>query len=499
MLFVRRATPSQCRVLDDLTMALGGGRAWSISTTLPTAAQARCYRVKPAISHKHIFKTSLKKTLEAHRVANRASVIRPVYAYNSPSLGVYRPPLLQEIQKLPLAQSTTNTPRRKKPKPEKQTPKLASRVSLSAQGDRAAQHPWLDLVQSRRKDQNGMARLDAEITALAEYLQPSSLENVAIARIVRQISEQVSGVVPIPLQLVGSRSTQTAFSSSGIDLMVRVGDEDFSASGQRTLNTMTSKTFTGIIQRLEAAIRQHPDYDEFRILPAKSPTLVMIHKASSLPINIFCGNKLPSSDDYIKISLAGTPSLRPLYMVLRAILESRNVFGWETASVGSYGLILLVAAFLKQQNAQFQQQGLGEQLLTLLDTYGSSLDLRTTGVSAEPAEFFDFASVRHKYETAQHPHPVLVGQRALLRFKANASKRSNLPAAMHLCIQDPTNYLNDVGLQCVRTAELQNILSSANIGLQLAARRWDGDGSILGQALNANFDEFQRIRTSLSV
>jgi DNA polymerase sigma len=353
----------------------------------------------------------------------------------------------------------------------------------------------------QRKDGNGMARLDAEIAALAEYLQPSSSENVAIARIVRQISEQFAGVVPSPPQLVGSRSTRTAFSSSGIDLMVPVGDEKSPASGQRALNPMSSKTFAGILQKVEAAVRQVPDYDEFRIVPAKSPTLVMTHKASTLPINIFCGNKLPSSDDYIKTSLAGTPSLQPLYMVLRAILESRNIFGWETASLGPYGLILLVASFLKQQDTQFQQKGLGEQLLAILDFYGSKINFRTTGVAAEPAEFFDFASVRHKYKALPSPRsdPVLVGQRALLRFKANARRKSNIPAAKHLCIQDPTNYLNDVGLQCTRTAELKKILSSASMGLQLAAKRWDGDGSILGQALQANFDEFRRIRTSLTV
>lgn len=484
-------------------MVFGGGRAWSISTTtLPTAAQTRCYRMRSAISHRHIFKSSLKKTLEAHRIANRTNVVRHVYDYNSPSRGVYRPPLLphQEIQKK--TDSTIKTPRPAKVRPEKQRPKAAHRVSLSVQDDRVAQQPWLDLVPSRRKNENGMSRLAAEITALAEYLQPSSSENLAIARIVRQISEQVSGVVPIPPQLVGSRSTNTAFSSSGIDLMVRVEDENSSTHRKRTLNTMTNKTFTEIIQRVEAAIRQIPDYDEVRILPAKSPTLVMIHKASSLPINIFCGNKSPSSDDYIKTSLAGTRSLQSLYMVLRAILESRNIFGWEKASVGSYGLVLLVAAFLKQQQSTQQKKGLGEQLLSLLDTYGSRLDLRTTGVAAEPADFFDFASVRYKCEALSSSHPVLVGQRALLRFKSNASKRSNFPVARHLCIQDPTNYLNDVGLQCVRTGELQKIFSSANIGLQLAAREWDGDGSstsILGQVLHANFDEFARIKTSLVV
>lgn len=479
-------------------MALGvGGRAWSIST--------RCYRTKSAISRKHIVRNSLKETLDAHRKANRASIVRPVYADNSPSPGVYRPPLFSEdIQKPPLAESTA--PKTEKPRPEKQTPKPARRVSISVQrGERVAQHPWLDLVQPRRKDENetenGMSRLDAEITALAEYLQPSSSENAAIAHIVHQISELVSGVVWLQPRLVGSRSTHTAFSSSGIDIMVRVGDENTSVLGKHAWNSMTpqaSRTFAGILQRVEAVIQQIPEYDKVRIVPAKSPTLVIIHKASSLPINIFCGNKLRASDDYIKTSLAATPSLQPLYMVLRAILESRNIFGWEAASVDPYGLILLVAAFLKQQNAQFQQKGLGEQLLAILDTYGSELNLRTTGVAAEPAEFFDFASVHDKSET-QSSDPVLVGQRALLRLKANAGKKSNFRVTNHLCIQDPTNYLNDVGLQCVRTTELQRVLSGVSDSLQLAAKQWDGEGSILGQALHANFDEFERIRTSLTV
>jgi DNA polymerase sigma len=201
------------------------------------------------------------------------------------------------------------------------------------------------------------------------------------------------------------------------------------------------------------------------------------------------------------------PPLRPLYMALRVILESKSIFGAETSSISPYGLILLIAAFMKLHNERLSGKScLGVQFLAILETYGTKVNLETTGIAVDPPGYFDFASIRqHKYSSrhnGQNP-AYLRGQRALLRFKVNAGDKANHPAAKHLCIQDPANYLNDVGLLCVRTAELQGVLSDAYRRLRTAVDMWD-DGyrshdSILGQALHANFDDLERMRSRIAM
>ncbi|KAH8688849.1 hypothetical protein BGW36DRAFT_392270 [Talaromyces proteolyticus] len=510
MRYERLVIPPQCCALGDCRMALGGrGRAslWSLTTS-----QARYYRTNSlykAGPRTAIHRDSLQKTLEAHRVANRAKVIRKVYL-NEPDPRIYRPLILQpdaepnttnqpstaqepEISEKPLLTKQLDGRQEKPSKPSK-------RASLGVRGGRVAQCPWLGLSKSGRAE-TGESRLSTEISALAEYLRPSHPEESIVSRIVGKIAEHVAAAVPNASELVGSRSTQIAISSSDINLMILV-DPPTGDRASSSMNPKTTKTFTSIIEKLHAEIRRNSVFDDLAIVEGKSPILSMTHQASGLPIKIFCGYNLPHSDAYITASLSTLPSLLPLYVVLRALLESRNLFGWEKASLDSYGLILIISAFLKQKSPEWQKRGLGEQLLALLDTYSSQVNLETVGVAVEPASFFTLSSVRRaeKENQLSELHPVLIGQRALLRFKVHAASKANYLAAKHLCIQDPTNHLHDAGLQCVRTAELQGILADAHRDLTFAVGKWDqSDTSILGQALHANFDDLERIRTAMTV
>jgi hypothetical protein len=177
------------------------------------------------------------------------------------------------------------------------------------------------------------------------------------------------------------------------------------------------------------------------------------------------------------------------------ILESNGIFGTEKSSLSPYGLILMITAFLKLHEGRFgREDGLGEQLLAVLETYGTRINLQRTGIAVDPPGYFDFATIRQHEESSSHlgkEAAYLRGQRALLRFKVNAGDKANHPAATHLCIQDPANYLYDVGRPCIRTAELQTVLADAHRRLRTAVDKWDkGDraqGTVLGQVLRANF------------
>lgn len=44
-----------------------------------------------------------------------------------------------------------------------------------------------------------------------------------------------------------------------------------------------------------------------------------------------------------------------------------------------------------------------------------------------------------------------------------------------LCIQDPANYMNDLGISCFRTSMLQKLFKDVYDDLQASIRAWDGD------------------------
>lgn len=128
-----------------------------------------------------------------------------------------------------------------------------------------------------------------------------------------------------------------------------------------------------------------------------------------------------------------------------------------------------------------------------------------TGVSAHPAEFFTMPSIRQRAKSLKEDKTripdYLKGQRSIMNTKVYSRYKGNTRAANHLCIQDPTNYLIDVGERCSRTPELQKTFSGLYDDLKLALERWDeghkGDGSILGQVLHADFEELMRRRKML--
>jgi hypothetical protein len=196
------------------------------------------------------------------------------------------------------------------------------------------------------------------------------------------------------------------------------------------------------------------------------------------------------------------PSTRPLYVTARLILEARGRYGRPQLSIESDALVMLLVAFLKMNHGRFQRPDcLGEQLIAFLRAYGSDVDLTTTGVSVDPPSWFNASTVKRAsalYAPDDLPAH-LRGQRSLISLKRTAAVRRNLPAASRLCVQDPTNYMNDLGRSCVRTSELQHAFSLAHDRLGASLKHWDdseqaANVSILTRALQANFHDFENLR-----
>ncbi|KAL4894338.1 hypothetical protein BDV59DRAFT_176250 [Aspergillus ambiguus] len=485
----------------------------SIRSLHGTALRAR----EPAI-----FKNSLEKTLEAHRVSNRASIIRRVVSKGT--LPADNPSENHVSNTTPTADAppgrkTQQLKRRKtKRRPSQDAPHPAAIYppqiiwSADPHHGRPTQSPWLH---DKPTVSDSLSQLDDEIQALESYLTPTRLEEDTISQVTAEITSLLEPVVPQPPVVIGSRRTGFAMSHSDLNLMLPVSDTARSWDQPRKPSSSRPQIlslYRDILHRARATLRKCPSFQE----PAPSPrqrqrysAITMIHRPTGLPVRLSCGEDLPASLEYIQDYHAEYPSLRPLYLAARLILETHGLYGTPTGGLSSDALLMLLTTFLKTTHGQFRTPNpvLAPQLLGLLRLYGTDVDLAVTGVAADPPCFFTVDSVKraaaHYADPADLP-AYLRGQRSLLALKRTAALRRNVPAAARLCLQDPANYMNDLGRGCTRTREIQEVFARTHERLD-AAVRGCGDASesslersVLARAFRANFDDFTRIRARIA-
>ncbi|GAB1196082.1 hypothetical protein APSETT444_005348 [Aspergillus pseudonomiae] len=397
-----------------------------------------------------IFKSSLPRTLEAHRSSNRTSLVRKVFdrtdlarsvtpveealALKRPGKPVSPEATTQIVSSRPSTRTASNI-RTLKNVPVNTTQTIPCdqmRWGVNTEQCRWEQSPWMDYGDASREWPDAFLQLDAEIRALEEYLLPTPPER----------------------------------------------DRHCSS-------------FSGRIQ-----------------LSGKwNSILTAVHHETGIRVQFQCGEGLPSSVEYICDYYTEYPAIRPLYMVIRLILEAQELFGSHKSSIGPDSLVMLIVAFLKMKHGRFQEsRSLGQQLLAFLKVYGSEVDLRSTCVSVDPPSFFDASTVKDaiKMYDAEDLPAHLRGQRALVNRKKTAAIKRNIPAASRLCLQDPANYMNDLGRTCSRTCELQDVFLRAYDRLNTCLGAWERHthgglrNSLLAPVLRANFDDFSKVRGQIT-
>ena len=481
----------------------------------------------------NIFPNDLQKTLEAHRSSNRASLIRKVVPRTFPknvpsptdSSDGHAPSNEKSTSEFSIrtAQSIKPSSRRKhrstqqsRVSPET-TPSILSLSPDSTQqeiwtadpnGTLPEICPWLDYIDPEVPPSDAVSHLDAEIRALEKYMIPTPREHAKVDTLVTNVTGFLTGIVPHPPEVIGSWRTGFASSHSNLDFMLPIDDAERSIDKFRNPSPTRPKILDvhgDLLSRVAGALEQNPMFTEVHPPKKGVPMTTAVHSPTGLQLTFCCGNGLPPSVEYTRYYYTEYPAVRPLYMVARVILEARGVLGAHRSSIKPGALLMLLIAFLKMNHGRFQRSdNLGEQLLAILETYGTNVDLKTTGVSVDPPGFFNEDTLDDESivdEGAKGAH--LRGQRSLLNLKETAARKSNFPNARRLCIQDPSDYMRNLGRSCTRTAELQKTLACAYEHLQNSLETWKEHGnsprrSILMNALQANFDKFQAKRTQLA-
>ncbi|PLB51734.1 hypothetical protein P170DRAFT_433607 [Aspergillus steynii IBT 23096] len=473
-----------------------------------------------------IFHNSLRKTLEAHRSLNRAGLIRKVIDKNSSSEETLPPEQAALVPEEPPRPTVTPRPvsaskpaRCAKSKSSRQSTAAPSwglggepvRWAVSGKKDRPAQSPWMAYVGPGHTQLDGIAQLGAEVRALDRYLAPTVEEQSQVAQVVAEVTGLLAGILPRPPRLIGPWSTGLALSHSDLEFLLPVPDSARSIERDRKPSATRPQVlqyYVDLLRGVENTLRQCSLFrDQVRVAGKRNQVLTATHRPTGLKLQFRCGEGPPSSIEYIRDYHAEYPSVRPLYMTSRLILESRGLFGSHSRSVGPDALVMLLVSFLKVNHGRFwSSDSLGAQLLEFLQFYGVTVDLTTTGISVDPPGCFNADNVKDacKNYDPEHVPAFLRGQRALVNLKRTAAARRNVATASRLCIQDPANYMNDLGRTCTRTRDLQRAfehaynLISASLGACKTSTDDSSGDSLLAHGLQANFDDFNQVRARIA-
>lgn len=488
---------------------------------IPLQNSRKLRAATPATQDSDVFANSLRKTLDAHRTSNRARLIRKVYP-RAPPAGLWRPdipptsradyqpptPPAPTTKEPELEETASQRPRRLRkdataPSPANRSKYTSIRSSGSVLNDHISSYPWMSNLVSSGAIDDAAAFLNAEILALEQYLTPSSQEQNWIGQLSAQVVSLLEPVVPHTPQLIGSRQVGLALVHSDLNFLLPF--EDLLRAPDRPRKPSATRpqiqdAHLRLLRQVETKFESSPSFDQIRLSGKRRPILEARHHSTGLLLRFHCGESTPAIMDYLKDYLVQYPTLHPLYIATRTLLESRGLFGSSQAGIRPDALVILLVAFLKLNHDRFSMTcNAGEQFLAFLKFYGTEVEIQSVGIAVDPPGFFGVEKAQDTDE-GDTESAYRRGQRSLINSKRTAAARGNTPAAQRLCIQDPTHYMNDLGRSCTRTAELQDTFVTAHQQLCDASRDWKDThqvGSILAATLRANFDQLETLREQL--
>ncbi|KAL6252504.1 hypothetical protein RBB50_000223 [Rhinocladiella similis] len=454
-------------------------------TSLPTSP----FRNEPNVDL-----SSLRNTLEAHRAANRASIIRkidrsgrsiPLDIGSFLPRGVYTPehtvPKLRKrkdeysikhIQGKTRSSSGHNKGTCRDPsglwRVEEDNGNLTTRSRM----------PWLAHITRPQSAPwpSAFDRLADEIRAFEEYSTPSEEEkraaSVALDEIVRAIRIADEN---LDVAVIGSRKTGLDDPLSDLDLNVT---NILSPATMRRFRTPVE-----ILALLERAFSSHrrsaqlpePPLDVvINIRHARVPILVCHHRQTGLPVQIQSTPRALDNTEYVKAFLHEYPTLRSLYKVLKQLLVMRALHLGSQGGLTSYPLIIMIVAALKFCEGRFDRTDVARQFLFFLDMY-TDIDFYAQGISTRPLGYFP-KHIKEK-EFLQRPLLKDVQSAALYAEEIKGQHRMSVQHQMkryRMTLQDPADPSNELGGGVHQIRDIQETLIRLRTQIKEAMTKWDG-------------------------
>ncbi|KAL8701583.1 MAG: hypothetical protein Q9201_004827 [Fulgogasparrea decipioides] len=478
-----------------------------------------------------IYINDLEATLEAHRTTNRARVIRRVNVSTDP--GFLRPQFEETNQDAEVdaerqpdrAYSQDSSEQAEDVVGNSRHRSLGSfgqreqsnTKSLEGQcTERAVEEPWNTmltqedlLILGRSEGVRAspfIARgLDTwrggeemlyrgnEIGAYERYMTPSSTELKATRKVALHVNRLVTSALEgSSCEVIGSYSTSLALPSSDIDFSVSLPAVEADAAPHRkSLRGLRyQKMYLQALLKLSKAMRNDSDFgDTAEVVHARVPIVRATHQETGQEVQIQIWTGIRRQEQHTLAYLAEFPTLRPLYFVLRSCLKMRQLsFSYE-GGLGAYATLMLIVNALKHASGQYDPFDVGKQLLHVLQFYAES-DLYRYGFSVDPPCRF----VKGKKHTAANERvdPIVCGINTIARIDPRQPYL--------LCLQDPADPTNDLGIKAYAIKHIQEVFARARSVILQEMEFWDSGATersdntkrvaLLGALVQANYGLF---------
>ena len=223
--------------------------------------------------------------------------------------------------------------------------------------------------------------LHAEIAALSKWLRPTRSEISARTKIEQNVRLAVSKL--------SKNADILPFGSVATDLCLPHSDIDFAVVGME-FSSFSKSGKTAVMKRLaNTLIDMKLARGRLEVVDTARVPVVKFVSIEGVSVDIAFGNdKQPRrTSEWIKAQISRFPSARPLILFLKIFLAERKLNEPFYGGVGSYLLVVLVVAFLKNHNCMknmeiYSQTSLGHLIFDFFRFFGDELDERKVGISS---------------------------------------------------------------------------------------------------------------------
>jgi len=298
--------------------------------------------------------------------------------------------------------------------------------------------------------------------AFEAYMTPTPKENDAYKRLTHDVQRQARKTLPdSPIEVIGSHRTGLATSLSDLDfrLLLPKYEKSFDRRGPSTTRPKAQKESIRKLKLLHKALAKEDGYQDLELRSGRVPIISGTHHATKLTIQIQAMSDNTASREYVLNYLAEFPTLRPLYTLIKTMLEMRNLRDVRFGGLGAYSIFMMVVAALKQSEGSIARNDISRQLLSCLELYAEA-NMYRYGFSVDPPRLFSKLKGNPSRESkeANFTDPILRGQRQIAKL--------NKAQPYLLCLQDPANPLNDLGAKAFAIKHIQAVFRRAKSNLE---------------------------------
>mmetsp|Transcript_42945 Transcript_42945/g.105900 ORF Transcript_42945/g.105900 Transcript_42945/m.105900 type:complete len:468 (+) Transcript_42945:137-1540(+) len=223
-------------------------------------------------------------------------------------------------------------------------------------------------------------------------------------------TDEQEGLLPSgAVALFGSRATKLSLASSDVDLVLQ-GDITEAAR----VDNAARDVMMSLVERLR------PEHPDIKFIDAQIPRCKFVDVGSGLTADITAGPSLlmrvgsaPLQHsgvialDFVRKLQDDCPALRPLVLILKALLRRAQYHEPVMGGLSSHGLVMMVGTLAKIRERDNGPGWLAETpfavlLLEFLFVYGFEVDYAKVGISLRRGDFFD------RVEIGDYLAPLLV-------------------------------------------------------------------------------------------